>query len=175
MTVEEICAASDRPDFLVCRTVWGLWAAGVLDRVPQDGPPEGVSVLPPREETPAERTRGTAVIREIERINEIHRMVFELVSYEMRDRAPRFFERAFHQIGIEHPALFEGVAVHGTGDLDTIVLRRNIASGELMGYAKGLDRLLEVEIEVARELLGEKKAAIIQDGILALKEQQLGR
>jgi hypothetical protein len=28
-------------------------------------------------------------------------------------------------------------------------------------------------MELARERLGEKKAAIIQDGILALKEQQL--
>ena len=38
------------PDFLVCRTVWGLWAAGVLDRVPQDRPPEGATPAPPREE-----------------------------------------------------------------------------------------------------------------------------
>lgn len=175
MNVEEICAASDRPDFQVCRTIWGLWAAGVLDRVPQDRPAEGAAPVPAREESPAERTRGASVIREIERFNEIHRMVFELVTYEMRERAPRFFERAFRQIGVEHPALFEGVAVHGTGDLDPIVLRRNIASGELVGYPKGLDRLLELEMDVARELLGEKKAAIIQDGILALKEQQLSR
>jgi len=176
MNVEEICAASDRPDFMVCRALWGLWASGVLDRVPQDLPPEGAAPPgPERVESPAERTRGASVIREIERFNEIHRMVFELVTYEMRERAPRFFERAFQQVAVEHEALFEGVAVHGSGDLDPIGLRRNIASGELVSYPKDLDRLLEIEMDVDRELLGEKKAAIIQDGILALKEQQLGK
>ena len=37
-TLEEICRSARTPDFALCRTVWGLWAAGVLDRVPQDLP-----------------------------------------------------------------------------------------------------------------------------------------
>jgi hypothetical protein len=63
--------------------------------------------------------------------------------------------------------------VDPTGELDAFALRSNIVSGEIGGYLRGLDRLLEIESELCGELLGEKKAAIIQDGILALKEQQL--
>ncbi|PYQ00180.1 MAG: hypothetical protein DMF82_22780 [Acidobacteria bacterium] len=40
MTLEEICAASRQSDYLVCRALWGLWAAGLVDRVPQDAAAE---------------------------------------------------------------------------------------------------------------------------------------
>src|SRR6185312_1901064 len=40
MSLEEICAASRQSDYLVCRALWGLWAAGVVDRVPQDAAAE---------------------------------------------------------------------------------------------------------------------------------------
>jgi len=53
------------------------------------------------------------------------------------------------------------------------LLRRNIVTGELARYLSGLDRLLEIEGEIVREVMGERKAAIIQDGLLALKQQQL--
>ena len=53
MSLEEICAAARQPDFQVCRTVWGLWAAGLLDRVPED------DRAPRRDTEPhAERMRG---------------------------------------------------------------------------------------------------------------------
>ena len=54
-------------------------------------------------------------------------------------------------------------------------LRRNIVSHEVARYIRGLDRLLEIEGDLAREIMGERKAAIIQDGLIALKEQQLHR
>jgi hypothetical protein len=47
--------------------------------------------------------------------------------------------------------------------------------GEIARYLAGLDRLLVIEADLARELLGERKAAIINDGLLALKERQLQR
>ena len=172
MTLEDICAAARLSDFFVCRTVFGLWAAGVLDRVPQDRESPGTG---PHEKTEphAERLRGASLIHEIERFNEIHRFLFELISWELRGRAAAFFERAFGRASAEHAALFEGVAVDPAGELDAFALRSNIVSGEIGGYLRGLDRLLEIESELCGELLGEKKAAIIQDGILALKEQQL--
>lgn len=172
MTLEDICAAARQSDFGVCRTVLGLWATSVLDRIPED---RQTPVEEAREKTEphAERLRGASVLREIERFNEIHRFLFELVSWELRERAAAFFERAFGQASAEHGALFQGVAVDTAGELDAFALRSNIASGELAGYLRGLDRLLEIEAALAREQLGEKKAAIIQDGILALKEQQL--
>jgi hypothetical protein len=170
--LEEICSAARQSDFAVCRTVWGLWAAGILDRVPQDREAEADHA---REKTEphAEHVRGAAVGREIERFNELHRFLFELVSYEQRDQAQRFFERAFARATIEHGDLFEGVAVDPTGELDSIALRRNIVTRELGSYVRGLDRLLEIEAELVREVMGERKAAIIQDGLLALKENQL--
>ncbi len=174
MTVEEICGAAREPDFLVCRRVWGLWAAGLLDRVPQDRKEPSLSGHEGTEPH-AERMRGASVIREIERFNELHRFVFELVSYELRERAPEFFERAFVQASAEHPDLFEGVAVDGAGELDFLALRRNIALHDIARYLSGLDRLLELESELARGVLGDRKTAIIQDGLLALKEQQLQR
>jgi uncharacterized protein DUF4388 len=171
MTLEEICAVARQPDFAVCRTVWGLWSAGVLDRVPQDTAEAGV----PLDETRphAEKMKGASVGREIDRFNQVHRFVFELVSYELRERAASFFERAFSRASAEYPTLFEGVAVDGTGELDPIALRRNIVTNEIARYLHGLDRLIEIDGELAREVLGDRKAAIIQDGIMALREQQL--
>jgi hypothetical protein len=170
MTVEEVCGAVPQSDFLVCRAVWGLWAAGVLDRVPQDvAAPDA-----PQDKTePHADVRGASVGHEIERFNELHRFLFELVSYELRDKATAFFERAFLRVAAEQGALFEGVAVDRSGELDPIALRRNITHAEIARYLQGLDRLLEIEVELARETLGEKKAGIIQDGLLALKEHQL--
>ena len=150
---------------------WGLWAAGVLDRVPQDSAPGRSEKTEPH----AERMRGAAVGREIEGFNELHRFLFELVSYELRERAPGFFERAFGRVNAEHAALFEGVAVDGAGELDTIALRRNIVTQEIARYLAGLDRLLEIEADLAREVMGERKAGIIIDGLVALKQQQLER
>jgi hypothetical protein len=168
--LEDICRSARAPDFAVCRTVWGLWAAGVLDRVPQDLPERP---LPHEKTEPNAGMAGASVGREIDRFNQLHRMLFELVTYELREEATSFFERAFGSVMDEHPALFEGVAVDASGELDPIGLRRNIVAGELARYLSGLDRLLEIEGEIARETLGERKAAIIQDGLLALKQQQL--
>jgi len=97
------------------------------------------------------------------------------VSYELREKAPDFFERAFSRVLRDEPALFEGVSVDATGELDTFALRRNIVSGEIARYLAGLDRLLAIESELAREALGERKAGIIHDGLMAVKEQQLQR
>ena len=171
MSLEEICAAARQSDFKACRTVWGLWAAGVLDRVPQDSAPGRSDKTEPH----AERMRGAAVGREIEAFNELHRFLFELVSYELREKAPDFFERAFARALREEATLFEVVSVDGAGELDSVALRRNIVSGEIARYLAGLDRLLAIEADLARELLGERKAAIINDGLLALKERQLQR
>jgi hypothetical protein len=172
-TIEDMCAASHRPDFWVCRTLWGLWAVGILDRDPQDT--RGAGLLKEETAPHAEGPRGFAIGREIERVNELHRLLFELVRYELREGARVFWERAFSAVSGEMPALFEGVAIDPTGDLDPIALRRNILTAELAGYLHGFDRLLQIEIDLAREMLGERKAAIILDGVLALKEQQLRR
>ena len=173
-SLEEICATARHSDFQVCRSVWGLWAAGVLDRVPQD------VVLPgerPREETEphAEAVRGASVGRELDLFNERHRLLFDLVSYELREAAAPFFARAQGQARAEHPLLFAGVALEPSGELDRVTLRRNIVSGEVASYLRGLDRLLEVEEEMTREVMGERKAAIIYDGLAILKAQQLRR
>ena len=169
LTVEEVCRLSRLPDFLACRAVWGLWAAGILDRVPQD------AAQPEREQTEphAERMTGASVGREIDNFNALHRFLYELVNYELRERAAAFFEQAFVRINTEHPALFAGVAVDGAGELDTIALRRNIVTHEIARYLTGLDRMLEIEADLAREVMGERKAGIIVDGLVALKQQQL--
>ena len=171
MMLEEICAAARQSDFKVCRAVWGLWASGVLDRVPQDAAPARRDKTEPH----AERMRGAAVGREIDEFNELHRLVFELVSYELREKAPDFFETAFSRALGEEPLLFEGVSVDAAGELDAFALRRNIVAREIARYLAGLDRLLEIEAELAREVLGERKAAIIHDGLMAVKEKQLQR
>jgi len=169
MTLEELCAASRQSDFVVCRSVWGLWAAGVLDRVPEDGAAE------PREKTEphAEKVRGASVGREVDRFNRLHSFLFELVSWELRERVGGFFERAFAQASAEYPALFEGVAVDEAGALDQVALRRNIVAAEIARYMGGLERLLEIEQALVRETLGERKAAIIRDGLAELRAQSL--
>ena len=109
--------------------------------------------------------------REIERFNRLHSFLFELVGYELRERAAGFFERAFAGARAEHPALFEAVAIDGAGALDAFALRRNIVGGEIARYLGGLERLLEIEIAFVRETMGERKAAIIQDGLRELRAQ----
>src|SRR5262249_34493625 len=171
MKLEEICAAARQSHLKVCRIVWGLWAAGVLLREPEDAVPGGRDKTEPH----AERMRGATVGREIEAFNELHRFLFELVSYELREKAPDFFERAFSRVLVEEAALFEGVSVDAAGELDSFALRRNIVGGEIARYLAGLDRLLAIESELVRDVLGERKAAIINDGLMALKERQLQR
>jgi hypothetical protein len=168
MTLEEICAASRQSDYLLCRSLWGLWAAGVVDRVPQDAGAERKE----RTEPHVEQVRGASIGREIERFNRLHSFLFELVGYELRERAAAFFERAFSQASAEQPALFEGVAVDGGGALDAIALRRNIVGSEIARYLGGLERLLDIEVALARETMGERKAAIIKDGLRELRAQQ---
>lgn len=167
MTLEEICAASRQNDYVVCRSLWGLWAAGVVDRVPQDAAAERKETTEPH----VERVRGAAIGREIERFNRLHCFLFELVGYELRERAAGFFEKAFARASAEHPTLFEGVGVDGGGALDQVALRRNIVGGEIARYLGGLERLLEIEQALIREIMGERKAAIIRDGIRELRAQ----
>jgi len=169
--VEEICAANALSDFLVCRTLWGLWAAGVLDRIPEDRPVEGASAAPAPEVN--DKGRASSVGREIDLFNELHQLVFDLVTYQLRDGAQGFFEQALAQIRSEWGAVFEGVSLSPTGSLNPVTLRRNIVMGEIGAYSRGLGRLLEIEAAQARTALGEKKAAIIEDGLIALREQQM--
>ena len=169
-SLEEICAQSRQPDFAICRAVWGLWVTGVLDRVPQDTE-EGrhsFEKTDPHAEAP-----GAAVGREIEGFNARHRFLYEIVTHELRGHAVGFFEQAFVRVAVEHPGLFDDVAVDAAGELDAIALRRNILGREIAGYLRGLDRLLEVESQLARERLGERKGAILKDGLAALREQHL--
>lgn len=169
-TLEEICAASRRSDFEICRAVWGLWVTGVLDRVPQDMA-EATRALDKTQ--PHAEAAGASVAREIEGFNARHRFLYELVTGELREESVGFFERAFVRVAVEHPGLFDGVAVDGAGELDAIALRRNVLAREIAGYLRGLDRLLDVEADLARERLGERKGAIIKDGLQALREQHL--
>jgi len=169
-TLEEICASSRQSDFAICRAVWGLWVTGVLDRVPQDTE-EGRRSFEKTE--PHAEAAGASVGREIEGFNARHRFLYEMVTHELRENALGFFEQAFVRVAVEHPGLFDGVAVDGAGELDAIALRRNIVGQEIAGYLRGLDRLLEVESQLARERLGERKGAILKDGLAALREQHL--
>jgi uncharacterized protein DUF4388 len=169
-TLEEICSSSRQSDFAVCRAVWGLWVTGVLDRVPQDVE-EGRRSFEKTE--PHVEVPGASVAREIEGFNARHRFLYEMVTHELRARAVGFFEQAFVRVAVEHPGLFDDVAVDGAGELDAIALRRNIVGREIAGYLRGLDRLLEVESQLARERLGERKGAILKDGLAALREQHL--
>lgn len=169
MTLEEICASLHHPDFFLCRMVWGLWAAGLLDRFPQDLMPSTESL--DKTEPHAETLPGASLEREIEGFNRLHRFLFGQVKEELREEAPTFFERAFRQVSAEHEALFEGVSVDGSGELDVIALRHNIVTREIARYLRGLDRLLEIEFALARELVGERNAALIEEGVLALKQE----
>lgn len=174
VNVEEVCGTARQSDFSVCRAVWGLWAAGILDRVPQDQARSTDEVGEHDKTEPhAERVRGASVGREIDLFNELHRFVFEQVSLGLREEAPSFFERAFARATIEQGDLYQGVAVDAGGELDSIALRRNIVTKEIAGFVRGLDRLLEIEADLAKEMLGESEAAIIRDGILTLRENQL--
>ena len=172
-TVEEICTANALSDFLVCRTLWGLWAAGVLDRVPEDQKGDAPATLASPPVEASDKGRAASVGREIDLFNELHRLVFDLVTYQLRDGARGFFETALAQIRSEWGVVFDGVTLDGTGSLDPVVLRRNIVMGEIGAYSRGLGRLLEIEAAQVKTALGEKKAAIIQDGLIALREQQM--
>jgi len=169
-TLEEICGSSRQSDFAICRAVWGLWVTGVLDRVPQDVE-EGRRSFEKTE--PHGQAPGAAVGREIEGFNARHRFLYEAVTRELREGAVAFFEQAFVRVAVEHPGLFEGVAVDAAGELDAIALRRNVLGREIAGYLRGLERLLEVESQLARERLGERKGAMLKDGLAALREQHL--
>jgi hypothetical protein len=170
MSVEAICEALSEPDFTVCRALWGLWATGVLDRVPQDTEEAGAA----REGTePRGEVGGLSLAAELEQFNERHRFVYELVRHQVQDGSRGFLERAFRRVAAEYPRLFHGVSVGAAGELDHQALEHNIRAAEIARFAPGLDRLLQIEVELAREVLGEARAAIIADGLLALREHQL--
>ena len=172
MTLEDLCSGQRQSDFLVCRMVWGLWAAGLLDRVPQDVAPADDSA--DKTEPHAENILGASLEEEIERFNTLHRYLFRQVSEDLREEALDFFERAFREVSAEHTPLYEGVAVDDGGALDAMALTRNITTGEIAGYLRGLDRLLEIEFSLAREILGPRNAAHLEEGVLALRQTGKG-
>lgn len=170
MTLEQICAGTrGQRDFLVCRMVWGLWAAGLLDRVPQDR--ERSEELSDDTEPHVESQAGGSLEEEIERFNGLHRFLFQKVGEDLGGDAPSFFERAFRQASAEHEALFQGVAVDGSGELDVIALTQNVIAHGIGRYLQGLDRLLEIEFALAREVLGERNAALLEEGVLARRRE----
>lgn len=170
MTVEQVCAALRLPDFTVCRALWGLWAVGVLNRIPQDAADPR---LASRDKTDpfAEILPGASVSREIDRFNELHRLLFELVCYELKDGSNILFEQAFIAVNEEHPALFGGVAVDGKGQLDADALRQNVVEKNLTAFVPALHRLIEVELSLVKAMLGPRKASIIQDGVDTLRSR----
>ena len=95
--------------------------------------------------------------REVDRFNQLHRFLFELVTYDLRERAADLFEQAFLRVAAEHAALFEGVAVDAAGELDAIALRHNVITREIARYLQGLDRLLDLEVALARDGMGERR------------------
>ena len=108
------------------------------------------------------------------RFNQLHRMLFELVTYELRERATGFFERAFGTvIGRARRPLRGGRRGRLRRARPHRAAPQHRGAARSRATCRGLDRLLEIEGEIAREMLGERKAAIIQDGLLALKQQQL--
>ena len=112
--------------------------------------------------------------REIDLFNELHRLVFDLVTYQLRDGAQRASSNPpSPRFAPNGERSSRGWPSTGTGSLDPVTLRRNIVMGEIGAYSRGLGRLLEIEAAQAKSALGEKKAAIIQDGLIALREQQM--
>jgi hypothetical protein len=173
MSLDEILGAARQPDFLVCRAIFGLWAAGILDRVPQE---TGGTVEERGEHDktePFDLVRGATVADEIDRFNELHQLVFEEVRRELEDLAPSLMQKAFLKAEQEHPKLFAGVSVDEKGELDAILLQRNILTGEISRYLEGLDRLLEIERQLAREVLGEQRAGLLEEGLFALRRRHL--
>ncbi len=172
MTVEDVCAASSVTDIVTCRFLFGLWAAGALDRVPQDRATVAVVEETEGQTAPHYATRGASVATEISRFNELHRYLYEVVQAELPEAWNGFFERAFAAAAREHPALFDGVAMDAVGELDGARLRRNIVEAEIARYVQGLARLLEIETQLARNLLGPDRVQRVTDGIAVMKEMQ---
>ena len=117
MSLEEICAAARQSDFKVCRT------CGACGRRASSTACPGLRPRAQRQDGAPRRAhaRGGGG-PEIEGFNELHRFLFELVSYELRERAPDFFERAFSRALQEEASLFEGVSVDAAGELDSFAL-----------------------------------------------------
>ncbi len=65
----------------------------------------------------------------------------------------------------------------GGAVLEQIIDEQGAPHSTLKTYVAATEeeRVRKIEIDLAREMLGERKAAIILDGVLALKEQQLRR
>jgi hypothetical protein len=169
MSLEDLCSGHRQSDFLICRMVWGLWAAGLLDKVPQDVAPSDESA--DKTEPHAETILGASLEEEVERFNRLHRFLFQQVREDLREEALDFFERAFREVSAEYEALYQGVAVDGGGSLDPEALTRNIMASEIAGYLRGFDRLLEIEFSLAREMLGARNAASLEEGVLALRQE----
>jgi hypothetical protein len=170
MSLEEICAARRQSDFKACRTVWGSGPRACSTAFPRTRLPGAAtrrSLTPSACAGPPSgaRSKGSTSCTGSSSSS----------SATSCARGPPISSSARSRRPAEEATLFEGVSVDGAGELDSFALRRNIVSGEIARYLAGLDRLLAIEADLARELLGERKAAIINDGLLALKERQLQR
>ena len=57
--------------------------------------------------------------------------------------------------------------------MEAFQFRHHPQTAEVVRLVEVTDRLLDLEMTLARQMMGEKKAAIIADGLMALKQQHL--
>jgi len=119
-TVEEICARSYLPNFVSCRTVWGLLTVNLL----QDA--ERAVVV----ETRAAEESEYELAAMVERYNEAFQAIFAIVLQKIGDHVYDFIDRVVLHVSPETLPYLSGMNLVNEGRIDFDQLLNNlIASG----------------------------------------------
>lgn len=97
--------------------------------------------------------------------NDRHRRLHALLQQKAGPKAADAVKRSLATLEQDLPGLFNGIVPGTDGGFDLDALKMNIFAFGVVGYAAGLDMLIEREIEIAGTLLGPEVRRHITSGL----------
>jgi hypothetical protein len=97
--------------------------------------------------------------------NDKHRRLHALLQQKAGPKAADAVKRSLATLDQDLPGLFNGTEPGADGGFDLDALKMNIFAFGVVGYAAGLDMLIEREIEIAVTLLGPEVRRHITSGL----------
>lgn len=101
--------------------------------------------------------------------NERQRHFYSTLAPKAGDKTPEVVQRCLATMEKDLPGLFSGAAPDAEGCFDLETLKTNIFAFGVVGYATGLDMLIEREIEMAESMFGSAVRREISQALKAVR------
>jgi hypothetical protein len=124
------------------------------------------------EEKPSVEQWELAILPEIQKLNELHRYIFEMISLELGNSTNTFLSKVFKKASIRYPLVFESVSINDFGELNESILLANIQGNLVRDYSKAFDFLISEERSTISLFLEMKRVNAIEAGIKRILERR---